>query len=35
MVWVKAGYWGLAGVAAIATLTVVVHFAFPRNRNKQ
>ena len=35
MVWVKASYWGLAGVAAIATLTVVVHFAFPRNRNKQ
>ena len=32
MVWVKAGYYGLAGVAAFLLLVLFVHFAFPRNR---
>ncbi len=32
MVWVKAGVFGLVGVAAFLLLVLAVHFAFPRNR---
>ena len=35
MVWVKASYYGLAGVAAFLLLVLAVHFVFPRNGGKQ
>ena len=35
MVWVKAHYWGLAAVAGLAALVIVVHFALPRNAVRQ
>ncbi|MHC4401064.1 MAG: divalent metal cation transporter [Planctomycetota bacterium] len=35
MVYVKAGFWGLAGVAAFVLLAVIVHFAWPRHPRSQ